>query len=383
MTTRSKVAVLFTKPETVLDDYKRLMQLAGMKDALPVGPEVSLRINISWHVYMPACSTTPWQLEAVIQELMAEGHAREKIYAAQNRTVVVDCRVGAVNNNLQPVLDRHGIEIQYLNEKPTKWVKYEPKAKMRVLNDVFPKGILVPERLIGSNVIHMPTMKTHVFTTTTGAMKNAFGGLLQENRHWTHAVIHETLVDLLAIQKEIHPGLFAVMDGTVAGDGPGPRAMRPKIANLILASNDMVAIDATAAHLMGIDPMGLKFIRLAHEAGLGVGDPREIELVGDDVSGVNLHFSPGEDTMASRGQKLIYWGPLKPLEHFLLRTPIVPWAYAASRLYHDAYWYPFVGKPRVEKILESDWGKLFKSYGAGKTVADDWAETPQATRSPH
>ena len=374
MTPRSKVAVVRTTPRTVLEDYSRLMELAGIREALPVGPEVSLRINISWHVYMPACSTTPWQLEAVIAKLLETGHPRAKIYAAQNRTVVVDCRVGAVNNNLQPVLDRNGIEIQYLNEKPTKWVKYEPKAKMSVLNDVFPKGILVPERLIGSNVIHMPTLKTHVFTTTTGAMKNAFGGLLQENRHWTHAVIHETLVDLLAIQKEIHPGLFAVMDGSIAGDGPGPRAMRPQIANLLLASNDMVAIDATAARLMGIDPMSLKYIRLAHEAGLGVGDPAEIEMVGDDVSGVNLHFSSNEDTLASRGQKLIYWGPLKPLEHFLLRTPIVPWAFAASRLYHDAYWYPFVGKPRVEKILASDWGKLFQSYGKGRTVADDWAE---------
>jgi len=380
LTTRSKVAVVRTSPQTVQADYSRLMDVAGIREALPVGPEVSLRINISWHVYMPACSTTPWQLDAVIHKLLAMGHAREKIYAAQNRTVVVDCRVGAVNNNLQPVLDRNGIEIQYLNEKPTKWVKYEPKAKMTVLNDVFPKGILVPERLIGSNVIHMPTLKTHVFTTTTGAMKNAFGGLLQENRHWTHAVIHETLVDLLAIQKEIHPGLFAVMDGSIAGDGPGPRAMRPQIANLLLASNDMVAIDATAAKLMGIDPMSLKYIRLAHEAGLGVGDPAEIELVGDDVSGVNLHFASNEDTLASRGQKLIYWGPLKPLEHFLLRTPIVPWAFAASRLYHDAYWYPFVGKPRVEKILESDWGKLFQSYGAGRTVADDW--TADTTAKP-
>lgn len=63
----------------------------------------------------------------------------------------------------------------------------------------------------------------HVFTTITGAMKNAFGGLLGTKRHWTHSVIHETLVDLLRIQYDIHPGIFAVMDGTFAGDGPGPR----------------------------------------------------------------------------------------------------------------------------------------------------------------
>ena len=124
-------------------------------------------------------------------------------------------------------------------------------------------------------------MKTHVFTTTTGAMKNAFGGLLNERRHWTHPVIHETLVDLLMIQKKIHRGMFAVMDGTFAGDGPGPRCMVPHVKNVMLASADQVAIDAVAAKLMGFDPLSIKYIRLAHDVGLGCGDPREIEIVGD------------------------------------------------------------------------------------------------------
>ena len=86
-------------------------------------------------------------------------------------------------------------------------------------------------------------------------MKNAFGGLLNEHRHWTHPVIHETLVDLLMIQKKIHRGVFAVMDGTFAGDGPGPRCMVPHVKNVLLASADQVAIDAVAAKLMGFDPM--------------------------------------------------------------------------------------------------------------------------------
>ena len=120
---------------------------------------------------------------------------------------------------------------------------------------------MIPKRFIGENIIHLPTVKTHVFTTTTGAMKNAFGGLLNEHRHWTHPVIHETLVDLLMIQKKIHRGVFAVMDGTFAGDGPGPRCMMPHVKNVILASADQVAIDAVAAKLMGMDPMSIKFIR--------------------------------------------------------------------------------------------------------------------------
>ena len=187
---------------------------------------------------------------------------------------------------------------------------------MLVLDKIYPEGISIPKRLIGSNVIHLPTMKTHVFTQMTGAMKNAFGGLLFEKRHWTHSVIHETLVDLLAIQKEIHPGLFAVMDGTFAGDGPGPRCMAPHVKNYILASGDMVAIDAVAAKMMGFDPLSIKFIRLAHERGLGCGDVREIDVVGEDITNVNFHFHVG-DTFASHGQKMIYWGPLKPLGAFV------------------------------------------------------------------
>ena len=99
-----------------------------------------------------------------------------------------------------------------------------------------------------------------------------------------------------------------------------------------------------------------------------MGKPSEIEIVGDDIKNVNFGFrgSLNENTLASRGQKLIYWGPLKPLENLLLRSPIVPWSYAASRAYHDGFWYPINGKPRVKKILASEWGKLFNAYGDRK-----------------
>jgi hypothetical protein len=164
------------------------------------------------------------------------------------------------------------------------------------------------------------------------------------------------------------------MDGTISGDGPGPRAMRLRVTNLMLASRDQVAIDATAAKLMGFDPLTIRFIRLAHEAGLGKGDPREIDLVGDDVSDVNLRYSRNENTFASKGQKLIYHGPLKPLEGLLLRSPLVPWSFAASRLYHDGYWYPFVGKGRKRTIMETEWvgSSRYEAEGAGIIDARAW-----------
>jgi uncharacterized protein (DUF362 family) len=359
---RSVVAVLKTRPDEVVEDFGRLMDLAGYRDFVSPEAEVCLKINISWHHYFPGCSTSPWQLEGVVKKLLGDGYDRSKLIPTHNSTVVVDPHVGQANNKLEPILSRNDLEPIFLNEPPTRWVRYEPKEPLLALDKVFPDGIYIPEVLIGQSIIHLPTLKTHVFTTMTGAMKNAFGGLLQERRHWTHAVIHETLVDLLLIQKEIHRGVFAVMDGTIAGDGPGPRAMRPHVKNYILASGDSVAMDAVAAKMMGFDPLSLKFIRLAHDKGLGCGDPREIEIAGEDISGVNFHFSGDEDTFASRGQKMIYHGPLKPFENLLLRSPLVPWSFVASRLYHDIFWFPFIGKKRVEKIMKTEWGDLFRKY---------------------
>ena len=122
------------------------------------------------------------------------------------------------------------------------------------------------------------------------------------------------------------------------------------------------ASDAAAAKMMGFDPMSIKFIRLAHERGLGCGDVSKIEVVGEDISQVNWEFSGVENTFASRGQKLIYWGPLKPLENLLLRSPLVSLSFLASNLYHNGYWLKTHGRRRIAAAMETEWGRLFDSY---------------------
>ena len=363
---KGKVAIVKTSPETVLDDYARVMELAGFREALPKDPTTALKINISWQTWYPACSSAPWQIEGAGRALQQAGYT--DIVGVHNDTVVVDAHDGEANNKHKFVTDKLGIPCIYLYEEQFDWFEYKPKRPFLVLDKVYPQGVFIPKALVGKNIVHLPTVKTHVFTTITGAMKNAFGGLLHRNRHWTHSVIHDTLVDLLMIQQDIHPGVFAVMDGTFAGDGPGPRAMRWHEKDILLASADQVAIDAMSAKLQGFDPMSIRFIRRAHELGLGVGDPKQIQVVGYDVSQEPAWGFKQEDTFASRGQKMIYHGPLHPLEPLLLRTPLVPWSYFASNLYHNVYWYPFVGRPRVEAALQTKWGRLFKSYGDGKVV---------------
>jgi uncharacterized protein (DUF362 family) len=366
---KSVVAVLRTSPETVLEDYHRLMNLAGYQEYIAKDADTGLKINISWHFFYPGSSTTPWQLEGVIRAMKRDGYDPALMHACHNRTVVIDARLGERENKQLQVIQAHGLRNVHLYESE-EWIDVR-EAVGDLTNDflcldrVYPQGFMIPKRFIGENIMHLPTIKTHIFTTTTGAMKNAFGGLLNEHRHWTHPVIHETLVDLLMIQKKIHRGVFAVMDGAFAGDGPGPRCMVPYIKNILLASSDQVAIDAVAAKLMGFDPLNdIRFVRLAHERGLGCGDPREIEIVGDlDAAQENWRFAgPFKNmTFASRMQHLIYWGPLKvPLE-WSLKTILAPWAYIASVLYHDWYWYP-IHRKKADAIASSAWGRLFQNW---------------------
>jgi Domain of unknown function (DUF362) len=208
----------------------------------------------------------------------------------------------------------------------------------------------------------MPSVKTHGHSRTTGAIKNAFGGLLKEVRHYAHEFIHEVLVDLMYMQRELHPGVFAVMDGTVMGDGAGPRTMVPRVGNLILASADQVAIDAIAAKIMGFDPLGIPYLRMCHERGLGVADPREIEIVGDpDAARLDMGFKTSR-SLVIWGDQLIRRGPLRPLKHLLLHSPLVVWAPFASNVYHDLLWYPTIGRSRIRAFAATEWGRLFERY---------------------
>ena len=274
---KATVAILRTTPETVFHDYHRLMNLAGYQDVIAKDADTALKVNISWHFFFPGSSTTPWQLEGVIRAMKRDGFDPSLMHACHNRTVVIDARLGERENKQVNVVEAHGLRNIHIYESE-EWINIREAVgdltkKFTCLNEVYPAGFMIPRRFIGENIVHLPTVKTHVFTTTTGAMKNAFGGLLNERRHWTHPVIHETLVDLLMIQKKVHRGVFAVMDGTFAGDGPGPRCMVPHVKNVVLASADQVAIDAVAAKLMGFDPLSIPFLRMAHERGLGVADP--------------------------------------------------------------------------------------------------------------
>ncbi len=357
-----KVAIVKTSPSTILNDYAKVMRLAGYEKALPKANETLLKLNLSWSLFYPACSTPPWQLEGVLKTMLADGRKKEKIHAVENKTVVTDVWKGARENKWLPVLERYGLKFEPLTE--TEWISYKPKHDTPALDRIFPEGHRIPKMFVGRNVVHLPTMKTHGHTTMTGAMKNAFGGLITEKRHHCHKMIHEVLADLLQVQKEIHPGIFAVMDGTVAGNGAGPRTMFPVVKNVLLASSDQVAVDAVAAKMMGFEPMKIPFIKIAHDRGLGCGDIGQIDIAGMD----RLEFGRANWRFSTRKSPVVFWdqtlrkGAMSFVEPLLFHTGLFQLCVFGSALYHDKLWYNCIGKQRVNKFMQTSWGKLWQQY---------------------
>jgi uncharacterized protein (DUF362 family) len=360
---KSIVAVQKATPETILEDVRTAMENARFRDYLDPSAPVILKDNISWHFPFLGANTTPWQLEGVILTLKDAGY--NDIVCVQNETVVTDAFKGERLNKYVPIFKKYNVPVLYnFRKEDIRWIRYSPKAKMRVLDDIYPEGITIPEYFIGKNIVHLPTVKCHIYTGTTGSMKNAFGGLLTTRRHYTHSVIHETLNDLLAIQKEIHAGIFTVMDGTICGNGPGPRTMIPVEKDLMLAAGDSTAIDAVAAKMMGFDPLDLRFIRIAHESGLGKGDIRDIEIVGTDISQENWGFTVGNNAASLVG-RFIWFGPLRSAQKLFFRTPLVYAFVFGSFFYHDFVYWPLKAKPQMEAFKKtSKWGKLFDLYPA-------------------
>ena len=367
----SKVAIVPTKPQTVIDDYAKALDLIDYQSFIKQNLNTIIKINLSWSLFYPACSTPPWQLDAVIKKLVDDGFKPETIIPTENQTVVTHPWKGAFFNKWLPTLKKY--QTQYRPLTNEKWIKYDPKSDVPWMRELFKDNIIIPEMYLNSNIVHLPTIKTHGHTTTTGTMKNAFGGLIPKYRHHSHRMIHEILVDLLAIQKEIHPGILAVMDGTVAGDGAGPRVMEPIPLNLILASEDQVAIDAVSAKIIGFDPLQIDYIRMAHDQGLGIGDVDQIEIVGidqDSFQGMNYNFKTKRSLVIRWDQRIRNtthrYRPLKPFHWLMFHTPFFRLFIAASGIYHDWFWYRIVGKRKIKKFQETEWGKLFDSYEYGE-----------------
>jgi uncharacterized protein (DUF362 family) len=161
-----------------------------------------------------------------------------------------------------------GVELVNFSEAPTAPVRLDTGIEIQM-----------PRPLLEAEVyINLPKLKTHALTYFTGALKNQWGCVPDcHDRLRYHRSIHELLS---SIQTLLHPNLV-LMDGLVGMDGRGPVAGRPRQLDLILASRDAVALDATAMRLVGLDPHKARHVVTAAKKRIGQFEPSDISVDGD------------------------------------------------------------------------------------------------------
>jgi uncharacterized protein (DUF362 family) len=190
---------------------------------------------------------------------------------------------------IRDVAARHGVRLVNLNKDRRVTVRLPDALALREIGVA--KTVL--ERTC---IVNVPSLKVHHLALVTLSMKNLMGMMLPKSI--MHSRIHHKIVDLAAFFR----GKVAmnVVDGVVGSelhevDG------RPVRMDLLIAGRDMVAVDAVATTIMGLDPSDVPYLRLADERGLGSSDIDQIEVVGEPLEDVQRRFSRSRRSGPLRG----------------------------------------------------------------------------------
>jgi len=153
-------------------------------------------------------------------------------------------------------------------------------------------------------VISLPKLKTHGLTLLTLGIKNMFGcvpGAKKTQWHFKAGsnprYFGEMLVELYGI---IRPEL-TIVDAIVGMEGNGPNLGNPRHLGLIFAGVDCVALDAVITEVVSLPVEEVVTTKIALEKGLGMGDLKEIEILGQKIEDVKVRefrtpkgFSPDQ-----------------------------------------------------------------------------------------
>jgi len=328
----SKVSVVKVK-ESVQEAVREAMEYAQWKEFIPSGAKVALKPNLGWDLFLPGAVTSPWVVEGVIQTIQ---NYVQKIYLIESNQILVNIEKAFRQTRMDRLCQQYNIE----------WVNMSKGhfRKVRLENGLVFKEVEIPEILFQTELITIPVMKTHDKTVITGAIKNQWG-CLREIRHSYHLVVNEALVDINSIVKP----KFVVLDATVGLEGDAPKSGKPKVVDLILASGDIVALDTISAKIMGFEPEKIESIVNCAKAKLGNCVLDKIEVLGEEIKKINLHFRPARHNIVSVVELVFRKSPL--LRKIIFDTPILNICCFGAIIWYLIWYYLGKGKRYHDEII--------------------------------
>lgn len=271
--TRVALAACATYEADVLGAVRAAWQHAAMPNL--DGARVVIKPNLVDVVGDAPCFTHPRVAQAMIQ-LARELGARE-IIVAEGATFRRDVQAILDATGYADLLARERIAFVDLN--------YDDVVAVTLRGGYTRlKTLLVAQTIRDADVlISLPKMKTHHWTQISVSIKNLFGIVPGVKYGWPKNTLH--IQGIPAFLAELADSLptraCAVVDGIVGLEGDGPLFGSAVPSGVIVAGNDLLAVDATCARLMGFDPAQIDYLAFAAWAGIGAMDEGKIEWVGE------------------------------------------------------------------------------------------------------
>jgi len=238
------------------------------------GKRIVLKPNLVEFDPKGVINTHPAVIEAAIASFRSLG-ARE-VVVAEGPGHRRDNEYLLTASGVYDVINEHRVRYVDLNTDDVRLIKLRSS-----FTDL--KQLYLPETLFNADLlVSMPKLKTHHWAGVTLSLKNMFGivpgsiyGWPKNALHW--AGIHRSILD---INSSLPIPQFAIVDGIVGMEGNGPLQGQAKQSGVLILGEDLVAVDATAARLMKIEPRKIDYLEIADRF-LGNISYEKIELVGE------------------------------------------------------------------------------------------------------
>ena len=228
-------------------------------------------------------NTNPLVIEAAIdcfrtlgarQVLVAEGpgHRRDNEYLLTASGIY-----GVIKEHRVPYVDLNSDDV-----RPTRLLSSFTKLEQ----------LYLPETLYNADLlVSMPKLKTHHWAGVTLSLKNMFGVVPGSVYGWPKNILHWQGIhnSILDINSSLPVRQFAIVDGIVGMEGNGPLQGQAIDSGVLIFGEDLVAVDATAARLMKIEPKKIKYLAEAGEF-LGNVNYESIEQIGENLERLQKNF---------------------------------------------------------------------------------------------
>lgn len=231
-------------------DLKKILKEAVKESGIHKQNKIFIKPNISHPDFIPGVITDPTLLSELVGLLRDNA---EEVQVGESNGYNYSCGFAFEKTGLKKAVNKAGGTVVNLSEDEIVKIKFPNNTNK-------PKELFLPKIVVEADaIIDLPLMKTHEFTTFSGAIKNLFGCVPSNRRIYLHPFLNEVFYKLFSI---LNPKL-TIMDARVGLEGNGPTKGDPVEMNLILTSNSALATDIIASEIMGlkIEQIGhLKYI---------------------------------------------------------------------------------------------------------------------------